>query len=128
MLDMALLVNGINSMATNCPTDGNVSVIFSVSNGRITSVKLSKICEIYPGTAEESKALFFTDDLKQRILKDVDNQRLQYGTITVSIDAQYGSLKNYSIVPSFTLNANLLAAEMRSQKNRQLAKRTNQVA
>ena len=123
MLDMALFVNGIQAMADNCPCDGNVSVTFTVKEGNVKSVKLSKTFEMLnPDSAEESKPEFFNDELKQRILRDTENLRLQFGTITISIEAQYGKLKSYSIIPSFTLNANLLAAEMRSQKNHQLAK------
>lgn len=129
MLDMALFVNGIQAMAENCPADGNVSVTFTVKQGNVKSVKLSKSFEMLSGEsdAEEKTVEFFDNELKQRILRDTENLRLQYGTITVSIDTEYGNLKNYSIIPSFTLNANLLAAEMKHHKNKQLGKR-NQVA
>lgn len=129
MLDMALFVNGIQAMADHCPSDGNVSVTFTVKQGNVKSVKLSKSFEMFSekSEAENSKLEFFNDELKQRILRDTENLRLQYGTITVSIDTEYGLLKNYSIIPSFTLNANLLAAEIKHHKNKQLGKR-NQVA
>lgn len=130
MLDMALFVNGIQAMADNCPSDGNVSVTFTVKQGNVKSVRLSKTHEMFnaDSKAEDFNVEFFNDELKHRILKDTDNLRLQYGTITISIDTESGKLKNYSIIPSFTLNANLLAAEMRSQKNRKLAKERNLVA
>lgn len=129
MLDMALIVNGIQAMADNCPSDGNVSVTFTVNSGNVVSVKLSKTFEMFNANAESEncRVEFFNDELKQRILKDTESLRLQFGTITISIDTKFGKLKNYSIIPSITLNANLLAAEMRTQKNRSLGKK-NQAA
>lgn len=129
MLEMRFLEKGINALAENCPSDGNVSVTFSVKEGNVKSVKFSKTFDLFSeqSEAEEKGVKFFNDEFKLRILTDIVNQRLQYGTIAVSIEVEHGELKSYSMIPSFTLSANLLAAEMRHHRNKQLGKK-NQVA
>lgn len=113
-------LDGILAMKNNCPVNGNVSASFVIHNGSISSVKLSKTEELF--TDEELSEEVFTDEIGNRILTDLENIRMQFGTITVSIDVAHGALKSYSLTPCTTLNANLLKAQIKSQTNRQLAK------
>ena len=119
-------IDGVLAMKNSCPANGNVSVCFCIHNGRIDSVKLSKTEELFT-EGEVSKDEVFTDEVGNRILTDLENIRMQFGTITVSIDVVYGALKSYTLTPCTTLNANLLKAQIKSQNNRKLAKQ-NQVA
>ena len=118
-------LDGILAMKNNCPVNGNVSVSFVIHNGNIGSVNLSKTEELF--TEEQLSEEVFTDEIGNRILTDLENIRMQFGTITVSIDVAHGTLKSYSLIPCSTLNANLLKAQLKSQNNRRLAKQ-NQAA
>ena len=113
-------LDGILAMKNNCPVNGNVSASFVIHNGSIGSVKLSKTEELF--TEDEFSEEVFTDEIGNRILTDLENIRMQFGTITVSIDVAHGALKSYSLTPCTTLNANLLKAQIKCQTNRQLAK------
>lgn len=113
-------LDGILAMKNNCPVNGNVSASFVIHNGSIGSVNLSKTEELF--TEDEFSEEVFTDEIGNRILTDLENIRMQFGTITVSIDVAHGTLKSYSLTPCTTLNANLLKAQIKSQTNRQLAK------
>ena len=113
-------LEGILAMKNNCPVNGNVSASFVIHNGSIGSVNLSKTEELF--TEDEFSEEVFTDEIGNRILTDLENIRMQFGTITVSIDVAHGILKSYSLNPCTTLNANLLKAQIKSQTNRHLAK------
>lgn len=113
-------LDGILAMKNNCPVNGNVSVSFVIHNGNIGSVSFSKTEELF--TEEELSEEVFTDEIGNRILTDLENVRMQFGTITVSIDVAHGALKSYSLTPCITLNANLLNAQIKGQNKRRLAK------
>lgn len=113
-------LDGILAMKNNCPVNGNVSVSFVIHNGNIGSVSFSKTEELF--TEEELSEEVFTDEIGNRILTDLENVRMQFGTITVSIDVAHGALKSYSLTPCTTLNANLLNAQIKGQNKRRLAK------
>ncbi len=125
MIHSASFLDGVLAMKNNCPVNGNVSVSFVIHNGNIGSVKLSKTEELF--TEEQLSEEVFTDEIGNRILTDLENIRMQFGTITVSIDVAHGTLKSYSLIPCSSLNANLLKAQLKSQNNRRLAKQ-NQAA
>ena len=118
-------LDGILAMKNNCPVNGNVSTSFVIHNGSISSVKLSKTEDLF--TEEDLSEEVFTDEVGKRILTDLENIRMQFGTIIVSVDVAHGALKSYSLTPCTTLNANLLKAQIKSQTNKQLAKQ-HQVA
>lgn len=113
-------LDGILAMKNNCPVNGNVSVSFVIHNGNISSVSFSKTEELF--TEEQLSEEVFTDEIGNRILTDLENVRMQFGTITVSIDVAHGALKSYSLSPCTTLNANLLKAQIKGQNKRRLAK------
>lgn len=113
-------LDGILAMKNNCPVNGNVSVSFVIHSGNIGSVKLSKTEDLF--TEEKLSEEVFTDEIGNKILTDLENIRMQFGTITVSIDVTHGTLKSYSLIPCSTLNANLLKAQIKSQNTRRLAK------
>ena len=113
-------LDGILAMKNNCPVNGNVSVSFVIHNGNIGSVSFSKTEELF--TEEQLSEEVFTDEIGNRILTDLENVRMQFGTITVSIDVAHGALKSYSLTPCTTLNANLLKAQIKGQNKRRLAK------
>ena len=113
-------LDGILAMKNNCPVNGNVSVSFVIHNGNIGSVSFSKTEELF--TEEHLSEEVFTDEIGNRILTDLENVRMQFGTITVSIDVAHGALKSYSLTPCTTLNANLLNAQIKGQNKRCLAK------
>ena len=124
-MDVALFVYGIDALEKNCPENGRVEVAFKVCEGRIKSVTLTKTDEIFTTNGpdkESEKNRFFTNNLKHRIMKDIDDLRFQYGTLSIRIETENGALKSYSVIPETNLNAVLLAAQMRSQERRQRAK------
>lgn len=125
MMSIALYVKGIDAMQQNCPESGSVEVSFKVCEGIINSIKLTRADEIFNSKTkirESEKNGFFNNDLKNRILKDIDDLRFQYGTLSIRIETENGVLKSYSVIPETNLNAVLLTAQMRSQKKRQSAK------
>ena len=124
MLEMVHVVNGISTMAFNCPSDGNVSVDFSVHNEKIVSARFSKSSDMVLGGQQVSqeKVHAIKPEFANRIINDIQNLRIKFGTIKVSVDIAHGEVKNYSLIPEYSLNANLLKAEMKSHANRQLKK------
>lgn len=125
MLEQSTYIYGIEAMANNCPENGNITISFLVNNGNIKKTTLTKSEDIFiekPEYKTDAKAEFFTDEFKARIFRDIANTRLQFGTITISVDTKYGELKNYSVIPAFTLNKNLLEAEMKHHENKQKTK------
>lgn len=124
MLEMVHVVNGITTMAFNCPSDGNVSVDFSVHNEKIVSARFSKSSDMVLGGQQVSqeKVHAIKPEFANRIINDIQNLRIKFGTIKVSVDIAHGEVKNYSLIPEYSLNANLLKAEMKSHANRQLKK------
>lgn len=124
MLEMVHVVNGITTMAFNCPSDGNVSVDFSVHNEKIVSARFSKSSDMVLGGQQVSqeKVHAIKPEFANRIINDIQNLRIKFGTIKVSVDIAHGEVKNYSLIPEYSLNANLLKAEMKSHANRQLDK------
>lgn len=124
MLEMVHVVNGITTMAFNCPSDGNVSVDFSVHNKKIVSARFSKSSDMVLGGQQVSqeKVHAIKPEFANRIINDIQNLRIKFGTIKVSVDIAHGEVKNYSLIPEYSLNANLLKAEMKSHANRQLKK------
>ena len=118
-------LDGLLAMKNNCPVNGNESAFFVIHNGSIDSVNLSKREELF--TEEKLSKEVFTNEIGNRILTDLENIRMQFGTIIVSIDVEHGMLKSYSLTPCTSLNANLLKAQIKSQTNRRLAKQ-HQVA
>lgn len=126
MIKSISFLDGILAMKNNCPVKGNVSTYFVIHNGSISSVKVSKTEELFTDD-EPSEEEVFPDEVGNRILTDLENIRMQFGTITVSVDVAHGSLKSYSLIPCTTLNANLLKAQIKSQTNRQQVK-NNQAA
>ena len=127
MLEMVHVVNGITTMAFNCPSDGNVSVDFSVHNEKIVSARFSKSSDMVLGGQQVSqeKVHAIKPEFANRIINDIQNLRIKFGTIKVSVDIAHGEVKNYSLIPEYSLNANLLKAEMKSHANRQLDKLAN---
>lgn len=125
MLEQSTYIYGIEAMANNCPENGNITISFLVNNGNIKKTTLTKSEEIFiekPESKTDAEAEVFTDEFKARIFRDIANTRLQFGTITISVDTKYGELKNYSVIPAFTLNKNLLEAEMKHHENKQKTK------
>lgn len=124
MLEMVHVVNGISTMAFNCPSDGNVTVDFSVHNEKIVSARFSKSSDMVLGGQQVSqeKVHAIKPEFANRIINDIQNLRIKFGTIKVSVDIAHGEVKNYSLKPEYSLNANLLKAEMKSQANKQLGK------
>lgn len=124
MLEMVHVVNGITTMAFNCPSDGNVTVDFSVHNEKIVSARFSKSSDMVLGGQQVSqeKVHAIKPEFANRIINDIQNLRIKFGTIKVSVDIAHGEVKNYSLIPEYSLNANLLKAEMKSHANRQLDK------
>lgn len=122
MLDMIHVVNGVTTMAFNCPSDGNVSVDFSVHNEKIVSARFSKSSDMVLGGQQVSQenATAIKPEFVNRIINDIQNLRIKFGTIKVSVDIAHGEVKNYSLTPEYFLNANLLKAEIKSHVNRQL--------
>ena len=124
MLEMVHVVNGITTMAFNCPSDGNVTIDFSVHNEKIVSARFSKSSDMVLGGQQVSqeKVHAIKPEFADRIINDIQNLRIKFGTIKVSVDIAHGEVKNYSLIPEYSLNANLLKAEMKSHANRQLDK------
>ena len=58
MLEMVHVVNGITTMAFDCPSDGNVSVDFSVHNEKIVSARSSKSSDMVLGGQQVSRKRF----------------------------------------------------------------------
>lgn len=112
-------LDGLLAMKNNCPVNGNVSASFVIHNGSIDSVNLSKTEELL--TEEKHLKEVFTDEIGNRILTDLENIRMQFGTIIVSIDLEHGMLKSYSLTPCISLNADLLKAQIKSQTDKRLA-------
>jgi len=106
---------GLLAMKNNCPANGNVSASFEIHNGSIDSVKLSKTEELFTENVS-SKEEVFSDDVGNRILTDLENLKMQFGTVIVSIDVEYGLLKSYTLIPCKTLNANLLKSQIKFHK------------
>ena len=79
-------LDGLLAMKNNCPVNGNVSASFVIHNGSIDSVKLSKTEDLF--TEEKLSKEVFTDEIGNRILTDLENIRMQFGTIIVSIDVE----------------------------------------
>lgn len=124
MLEMVHVVNGISTMTFNCPSDGNVTVDFSVHNEKIVSARFSKSSDMVLDGQQVSqeKVHAIKPEFANRIINDIQNLRIKFGTIKVSVDIAHGEVKNYSLRPEYSLNANLLKAEMKSQANKQLGK------
>lgn len=124
MLEMLHVMNGVTTMACNCPSNGNVTVDFSVHNEKIVSVRFSKSSDMVLGGQQirQEKVHAIDAMFANRIINDIQNLRIKYGTIKVSVDISNGEVKKYSLIPEYSLNANLLKAEMKSHANRQLKK------
>lgn len=124
MLEMAHVLNGIQTMAFDCPVNGNVSVEFVVHNEKIQTASFSKTTAmVLDGTqVHQEKVHPISAEFAHRIFTDVQNLRLKYGTIKISVEIKNGEVKEYSVTPAYSLTANLLKAEMRSHANRQLKK------
>lgn len=124
MLEMLHVLNGVQTMTFDCPVNGNVSVDFEVHNEKILSVSFRKTTAMVLAGCQvrQEKVHPISAEFGHKIITDIQNLRLKYGTITVSVDIENGEVKKYSVTPAYTLNANLLKAEMRSHANRQLKK------
>ncbi len=125
MMDQSTYIYGIEAMAKNCPENGNVTVSFLVNSGNIRKTTLTKSEDVFtegPEKEHNEEAEVFTEALKARIFSDIADKRLQYGTITVSIETERGELKSYSVTTASTLNRNLLASEMKHHENKQKGK------
>lgn len=91
MLEQSTYIYGIEAMANNCPENGNITISFLVNNGNIKKTTLTKSEDIFiekPEYKTDAKAEFFTDEFKARIFRDIANTRLQFGTITISVDTK----------------------------------------
>ncbi|MGN0728141.1 hypothetical protein [Treponema sp.] len=114
-------LDGILAMKDSCPANGSASISYAIHNGKICSVRFSRTEELFTEERNAENAVF-TEKIEGRILSDLESIRMQFGTITVSIDASHGALKSYSLIPCSTLNANLLKAQIESRSTRLAAK------
>ena len=130
MLEPLQLLHGITTLSFNCPMNGNVSVSFVIHNEKIVSSSVTKTTEIISGgkSVNDTKKNYLKPVFANRIMDDIQNLRMKYGTIKVSVDIQNGEVKKYLLIPEYTLNANLLNAELKSHENRLRAKKLNQSA
>lgn len=106
-------------MAAKCPAFGNVTVTFSVCSGRVKSMAILPFEEIF-FTGEKStvscEVQVFTESLKLRMLKDINNLRLQHGVIVVSINVKYGELNQYSVYAVPEIDGALLHQQIKGQR------------
>ncbi len=130
MLDSMLLLGCITKLSFNCPINGNVSVSLVIHNERVVTSSVSKTTEIISDGkfSNETKETYLKPVFARRITDDIQNLRMKYGTIKISVDIQNGEVKKYSLIPEYTLNANLLNAELKSHEKRLRAKKMNQSA
>ena len=108
-MSLEVFVKAISELAEKCPFNGNVTATFTAHAGdvRLKSVMPTVSSQGNVNRTEE-KSHVFTPAFTKVVLKDLSYIRLNYGTITVSIDVEDGKLKFYEIGESKKYSASLL--------------------
>lgn len=108
-MSLEVFAKAVSEIAEKCPLTGNVTATFTVHAGNV------HLKSVVPTVASqdnadrtEAKPQVFTPAFTKVVLKDLSYIRLNYGTITVSIDVENGKLKFYEIGESKKYSASLL--------------------
>lgn len=108
-MSLEVFAKAVSEMAEKCPFSGNVTATFTVHAGNVhlKSVVPAVLSDESVKDAEQ-KIQVFSSAFTKVVLKDLSYIRLNYGTITVSIDVENGKLKFYEIGESKKYSASLL--------------------